>query len=147
MHKVRERERELEKVDQSQTHGYVLRFEHTSLRPRLHTEGFSLSSPHRTSHTGNLHWGYGQLQFGSTQLLSQQYNLSLEARHKPTQYQPHRWGIGTKPNNHNHLTLERFQHNLHYHLSLEGYQHNHLSLEGYHKSRRVNNLVVSTSTN
>jgi len=27
----------------------------TALRPRLHTEGFSLMRPHRTSHTGNLH--------------------------------------------------------------------------------------------
>ena len=38
MLKVKERE-SLEKVDQSQTHGYVSRFEHTTLRPRLHTEG------------------------------------------------------------------------------------------------------------
>jgi len=29
-----------------------------TLRPRLHTEGFSLYRPHRTSHTGNLHWGF-----------------------------------------------------------------------------------------
>ena len=42
------RERELEKVDQSQTHGYVSRFEHTALRPLLHTEGFPLTCPHRT---------------------------------------------------------------------------------------------------
>ena len=27
----------------------------TTLRPRLHTEGFPLYRPHRTSHTGNLH--------------------------------------------------------------------------------------------
>ena len=27
----------------------------TALRPRLHTEGFPLMRPHRTSHTGNLH--------------------------------------------------------------------------------------------
>jgi len=31
----------------------------TALRPRLHTEGFSLYRPHRTSYTGNLHWGFG----------------------------------------------------------------------------------------
>ena len=27
----------------------------TTLRPRLHTEGFPLYRPHRTFHTGNLH--------------------------------------------------------------------------------------------
>ena len=47
--------RELEKVDQTQTPRYVSRFEHKALRPRLHTEGFSLTRPHRTSHTENLH--------------------------------------------------------------------------------------------
>jgi len=47
--------RELEKVDQTQTPRYVSRFEHTALRLRLHTEGFPLTRPHRTSHTGNLH--------------------------------------------------------------------------------------------
>ena len=36
------KERELKKVDQTQTQKYVLRFEHPGLRPRLHTEGFSL---------------------------------------------------------------------------------------------------------
>ena len=49
------RERELEKVDQTQTQRYVSRFEHPALRSRLHTKGFSLTHPHRTSHTGNLH--------------------------------------------------------------------------------------------
>ena len=49
------KERELEKVDQTQTHGYVSRFEHTTLHPRLHTEGFPLTRLHRTSHTGNLY--------------------------------------------------------------------------------------------
>ena len=39
--------------------------------------------------------------------------------------------------NNNHLTLEGFQRNLHYHLLLEGYQLNHLSLEGCHKARKV----------
>ena len=33
-------EKELESMDQTQTHGYVSRFEHTALHPRLHTEGF-----------------------------------------------------------------------------------------------------------
>jgi len=58
-------------VDQTQTQGYVSRFEHSALRSRLHTEGFLLTRPHRTSHTGNLYWGFGQIQLGSTQLLSQ----------------------------------------------------------------------------
>jgi len=69
MHNIRERE-SLEKVDQTQTPRYVLRFEHTALRPRHHTEGFSLTRPHRTSHTGNLHKGFGQIQLRSIQLLS-----------------------------------------------------------------------------
>ena len=45
MHKVKEGE--LEKVDQSQTHGYVSRFEHTALRPRLTQKDF-----HYLVHTG-----------------------------------------------------------------------------------------------
>ena len=48
-------ERERESMDQTQTTRFVSRFEHTALRPRLHTEGFPLTRPHRTSHTGNLH--------------------------------------------------------------------------------------------
>ena len=39
--------------------------------PRFRTEGFSLTRPHRTSHTGNLYWGFWETQIGSTQLLSQ----------------------------------------------------------------------------
>ena len=46
------KERELEKVDQTQTQRYILRFEHTTLRLRLHTEGFSLTCPHRTPTQG-----------------------------------------------------------------------------------------------
>ena len=56
-------------------------------------------------------------------------------------------------NNNNHLTLEEFQlnlhlslegykHHFHNHLSLEGYQYYHLSLEGYHNEWKVYNLVV-----
>ena len=55
MQGIRERERELKMVDQTQTQRYVLRFEHPALRSRLHTEGFPLYRPHRTSHTGSLH--------------------------------------------------------------------------------------------
>ena len=36
------KERELESMDQTQTPRYVSRFEHTALRPRLHTEGFPI---------------------------------------------------------------------------------------------------------
>ena len=46
------KERELESMDQTQTPRFVSRFEHTALHPRLHTEGFPLTRPHRTSHTG-----------------------------------------------------------------------------------------------
>jgi len=42
-----------------QTQKYVLRFEHPALCPRLHTEGFPLTRPHRTYHRGNLHRGFG----------------------------------------------------------------------------------------
>jgi len=45
-------------VDQTQTQRYVLWFEHLALRPRLHIEEFSLTWPHRTSHTGNLNWEF-----------------------------------------------------------------------------------------
>ena len=79
MHNVRERE--LEKVDQMQTHRYVSRFEHTALRPRLHIEGFSLTRPHRTSHTGNLNEDLGKYKPGVHNSSLNQYNLSLEARH------------------------------------------------------------------
>ena len=56
MNDARHNERESKEiVDQTQTQGYVSRFEHPALRPRLHTEGFLLIRPQRTSHTGNLH--------------------------------------------------------------------------------------------
>ena len=45
-------ERELESMDQSLTHGYVSRFEHTALCPRIHTEGFPLTRPQRTPTQG-----------------------------------------------------------------------------------------------
>ena len=70
-------------------------------------------------------------------------NLSLE-------------GLGSKPHNNKHLTLEGlnfhlslegYKHHFHNHLSLEGYQHNHLSLEGYHKVWKVYHLVIIKTTN
>jgi len=45
----------------------------TALRPRLHTKGFPLC-PHRTSHTGNPHWGLGKYKLGV-------YNSSLQHNH------------------------------------------------------------------
>ena len=53
MNQCKVNKRELEIVDQTQTQRYVSRFEHTALRPRLNTEGFLLTRPHRTSHTRN----------------------------------------------------------------------------------------------
>jgi len=76
--------RELEKVDQSQTHGYVSRFEHTALRPRLHTEGFSLTCPHRTPTQGTSTEDLGQYNNReyTTPLSNTTQPLHLEARHK-----------------------------------------------------------------
>ena len=47
-------------VDQTQTHRYVSRFEHTAPRPRLHTEGFPLTCPHRTPTQGTSTEDLGQ---------------------------------------------------------------------------------------
>ena len=47
MQDMRERERELEIVDQTQTQRYVSRFEHPALRPCLHQKDF-----HYIVHTG-----------------------------------------------------------------------------------------------
>jgi len=85
------KEKELEKVDQTQTPRYVSRFEHTALRPRLHTEGFSLTRPHRTSHTGKpLLRILSKYNLGVHNFSLNQYNLSLVAMHEPTQNQPHK---------------------------------------------------------
>ena len=70
------RERELEKVDQTQTTRYVSRFEHTALRHRLHTEGFSLTCPHREPPLRI--WANTT---GSTQLLSKPIQPLTEAGH------------------------------------------------------------------
>ena len=83
---IRERERELEKVDQTQTHRYILRFEHITLRPRLHTEGFSLTRPYRTSHTGTFTKDLSKYKLGVHNSSLNQYNLSLEARHNKLNY-------------------------------------------------------------
>ena len=149
------RERELEKVDQTQTTRYVSRFEHTALlRPRLHTEEFSLTRPHRTSHTRNLHWGFGANTIGSTQLLSQPIQHPLEARHKQitstlrgmalsqTTITSH-WGISTQSpplTRGSQIPLPLSPHTW-------GIQLNHLSLKGYHNQWKVYNLVITKTTN
>ena len=79
MHNVRERVRESGSIANTEICFEV----HTTLHPRLHTEGFPLTRPYGTSHTGkpplriwaNTIWEY-------TTPLSNKYNLSLEARHK-----------------------------------------------------------------
>ena len=126
MHKIRE---SLEKVDQTQTQGYVSRFEHPVLRPRLHTEGFPLSRPHRTSTQGTSTEDYGKYNNReyttplSTNTTSHQRQCTTNTKstsHKRGRHLTYK---------HNHLTLKGFQHKLH--LSLEGAKHNfHLSLEG-----------------
>ena len=79
MHKVRE---SLEKVDQSLTHRYVSRFEHTALRLRLHTEGFSLTCPHRTPTQGTSTEDLGQYNREyTTPLLITNTTSTLEAMH------------------------------------------------------------------
>ena len=89
MHKVKERE--LEKVDQSQTHEYVSRFEHTALRPRLHTEGFSLTCPHRTPTQGTSTEDLGQYNREYTTPLSITNTTStLRGYAQSQQYQPHK---------------------------------------------------------
>ena len=108
-HNIRE---SLEIVDQSQTPRYILRFEHLALRPRLHTKRFSLYRPHRTSHTGNLHWEFRQIQLGSTQLLSHQIQPLTRGK-------------------------AQSQHNIN--LLLEGYQQTQspLHLEGWHLAKQI----------
>ena len=77
------KERELEKVDQTQAHRYISRFEHTALPPPSHRRIFTNSStqdfPHREPPLRI--WANTTR---STQLLSQQYNLYTrgKAQHK-----------------------------------------------------------------
>ena len=79
-HKVIERE-SLEKVDQSLTHGYVSRFEHTALRPRLNTERFPLTCPHRTPTQGTSTDDLGQIQPGVHNSSLNRIQPLTEARH------------------------------------------------------------------
>ena len=52
---MREREREFSDSGSNANTKMCFEVRAIALRPRLHTEGFSLYRPHRTSHTGNLH--------------------------------------------------------------------------------------------
>ena len=111
------------------------------------------------SHTGNLHWGFGAIQRGVHNSSLNRIQPLTRGNAQPTQIPPHTRGVGTKPIQINHLTLEGFQHKLH--LSLEGAKYKlYLSLEGanHHskinlytrgitQSRRVYNLVVFITTN
>ena len=79
---LNERERELRDSESIANNKICFEVRDTALRPRLNTEGFLLYRPHRTSHTGKLHWGYWVIQLWSTQLLSQPTTISTqEARH------------------------------------------------------------------
>ena len=72
------------------------------------------------------------IQTGSTQLLSQPIQpLHLEARHNNYHLYTQRDGHLTKQQSTYHQ--RDTNHNFHNHLSLEGYQHNHPSVERYHK--------------
>jgi len=75
-------------VDQSQTSRYVSRFE-----PPSHRRIFTIRS-HRTSHTGNLHWGFGKYKLGVHNSSLQQNNHLYTKR------------LGTRPKQQSHLHLE-----------------------------------------
>jgi len=69
-------------VDQTQTQRYVSRFEHPALRPRFTQKDF-----HYTIHTGLPTQGtftedLGKYNLGVHNSSLNQYNLSLETRHK-----------------------------------------------------------------
>ena len=73
MHKVKERVRESGSIVNTRI---CFEVRDTALRPRLHTEGFPLSCPHRTLTQGTSTEDLGNTIIGSTQLLSQlQHNL------------------------------------------------------------------------
>ena len=104
-------------MDQSLTHGYVSRFEHTALRSRLHTEGFSLTCPHRTPTQGTSTEDLGQYNKGVHNSSLNQIQPLTEAMHNQPKHHLTQEGLALSQQI-NHLTLEGFQHKLH--LSLEG---------------------------
>ena len=86
MHNVRERERELEIVDQTQTQRYVSRFEHLALRPRLHTEGFPLIVHKELPTQGTFTEDLSKYKPGVHNSSLNQYNLSLEVMHNQNKH-------------------------------------------------------------
>ena len=145
-------------MDQTLTHRYVLRFEHTALHPRLHTEGFSLTCPHRTPTQGTSLRIWGNYNMEYTTPLSTKITSTLRGNAQPKHHLTQE-GQALSHKTNNHLTLEGFQHNLH--LSLEGAKHqtppltrgaNHhskinLYTRGIPQIRRVNNQVITKTTN
>ena len=79
----------------------------TALRSRLHTEKFSLC-PHKTSHTGNLHWGITCTRLGVHNSSLQQPPLHKRQGVKPKQQSPlHKEGQDTKPNSTTIISTQR----------------------------------------
>ena len=116
------KERELEKVDQSHTHGYVSRFEHT--------EGFSRTCPHRTPTQGTSTEDLGQYNNRecTTPLSNTTQPLHLEARHKAT--------------NINHLTQEGQA--LSQHKSISSHLRDSNTISTFHQ-RELNTTSIITS--
>ena len=98
----------LEIVDQSQTTRYVSRFE-----PLLYVPAFTQKDFHYNVHTGLPTQGTSIEDLDNTNLeyttpLSN--NNNIYTRDKAQQQSPLTRGIGTKPNNHNHLFTKRDRH-------------------------------------
>ena len=127
MHKVRERVRENGSIANT-----WICFEvraHSSTSPPSLRRIFTISStqdfPHREPPLRI--WGKYNQEY--TTPLSTNTTSTLRGKAQPTQNHLTLEGLGTKPNNNLHFSLEGAKHNLH--LSLEGAKHNlHLSLEG-----------------
>ena len=151
MHKVRERVRESESI--ANTRIYFKVRAHSS-RPRLQTEGFSLTCPHRE--TPMRIWG--NIITGSTQLLSQPNTTSHRGNTQPKHHLTQE-GQARSQTITIHLTLEGYKSKLH--LSLEGAIHN-LNLyqrgskpqpkststkEGYHKAKGFTTWWYISTTN
>ena len=103
------RERVRETMDQTQTQGYVSRFEPLALRPRLHREGFLIHyTP--TEGTSNEEDLYNT---GSTELLSQYNQTSTEVNINTISTR----GVGPQTTT---ITSTEEGYKLQLHLSLEG---------------------------
>ena len=117
MHKVRERVRE-----SGSNANTRICFEvrvHSSTFPPSHRRNSTISSTQDFPHREPPPRIWGNYNLGVHNSSLNQYNLSLEAKHKANNYQPHTCGI-------RHLTTQP-QSPLH----LEGYQHNLHNLHNY----------------